>query len=59
MPFHLLTKEFYTLVEERLTPDGAVAFNIHDGTKLYHSTVRTLGEVFPDAWISIRPAKAR
>jgi spermidine synthase len=47
VPFHLLTKEFYTLVKQRLTPGGAVASNIHDGTKLYHSTVRTLGEVFP------------
>jgi spermidine synthase len=48
VPFHLLTKEFYTLVKQRLTPGGAVASNIHDGTKLYHSTVRTLGEVFSD-----------
>jgi len=47
VPFHLLTKEFYTLVKQRLTPGGAAAFNVHDGTKLYHSTVKTLGEVFP------------
>jgi spermidine synthase len=46
VPFHLLTKEFYALVKQRLTPGGAVASNIHDGTKLYHSTVKTLGEVF-------------
>src|SRR5262249_50282368 len=47
VPFHLLTKEFYTLVKQRLTPGGAAVFNVHDGTKLYHSTVKTLGEVFP------------
>jgi spermidine synthase len=47
VPFHLLTKEFYQLVKQRLTPGGAVASNVHDGTKLYHSTVKTLGEVFP------------
>ena len=47
VPFHLLTKEFYTLVKQRLTPGGAVAFNVHDGTKLYLSTVKTLSEVFP------------
>jgi len=47
VPFHLLTKEFYTLVKQRLTPGGAAAFNVHDGTKLYRSTVKTLGEVFP------------
>jgi spermidine synthase len=47
VPFHLLTKEFYTLVKNRLAPGGAASFNVHDGTKLYHSTVRTLSEVFP------------
>ena len=47
VPFHLLTKEFYELVKQRLAPGGAVASNVHDGTKLYHSTVKTLGEVFP------------
>jgi spermidine synthase len=46
VPFHLLTKEFYALVKQRLTPGGAVASNVHDGTKLYHSTVKTLAEVF-------------
>jgi predicted membrane-bound spermidine synthase len=47
VPFHLLTKEFYALVKSRLTPGGAAAFNVHDGTKLYASTVKTLAEVFP------------
>lgn len=47
VPFHLLTKEFYTLVKARLAPGGAAAFNVHDGTKLYASTVKTLGDVFP------------
>jgi spermidine synthase len=47
VPFHLLTREFYTLVKQRLAPGGAAAFNVHDGSKLYASTIRTLGEVFP------------
>jgi spermidine synthase len=47
VPFHLLTREFYALVKERLAPGGAAAFNIHDGTKLYASTVKTLSQVFP------------
>jgi predicted membrane-bound spermidine synthase len=47
VPFHLLTREFYTLVRQRLAPGGAAAFNVHDGTKLYASTVRTLAEAFP------------
>jgi spermidine synthase len=49
VPFHLLTKEFYTLIKQRLAPGGAAAFNVHDGTKLYVSTIKTLNEVFPEA----------
>lgn len=47
IPFHLLTQEFYSLLKERLAPGGAVAFNLHDGTRLYTSTLRTLSAVFP------------
>jgi predicted membrane-bound spermidine synthase len=46
-PFHLLTKEFYTLVKERLKPNGAAAFNVPDNTRLYVSTIVTLRSVFP------------
>ena len=46
VPFHLLTREFYTLVRQRLAPGGAAAFNVHDGTKLYASTLLTLRSVF-------------
>lgn len=46
VPFHLLTREFYTLVKQRLAPGGAAAFNVHDGSKLYASTLLTLGAVF-------------
>lgn len=47
VPFHLLTREFYALIKRRLAPGGAAAFNIHEGTKLHVSTVKTLGSVFP------------
>jgi spermidine synthase len=47
VPFHLLTREFYTLVKEHLTPGGAVAVNILGNTKLYASTIVTLRAVFP------------
>ena len=47
VPFHLLTREFYTLVKQHLAPGGAAAFNVHDGTKLYASTLLTLRAVFP------------
>jgi hypothetical protein len=55
VPFHLLTKEFYTLVKQHLAPGGAAAFNVHDGTKLYASTLLTLRAVFPrHASLSLR-----
>lgn len=47
VPFHLLTREFYALLKQRLAPGGAAVFNVHDGTKLYASTLRTLRAVFP------------
>ncbi len=46
VPFHLLTREFYELVKERLTPGGAAAFNIHQSTKLHDSTILTLKALF-------------
>jgi spermidine synthase len=46
IPFHLMTKEFYELVRQRLAPNGVAAFNILPGTKLYDSNVRTLKAVF-------------
>jgi spermidine synthase len=42
-----LTREFYTLVKERLAPGGAVASNVIANTKLYLSTLATLRAVFP------------
>jgi spermidine synthase len=47
VPFHLLTREFYALVKQRLAPAGAAVFNVHDGTKLYAATLLTLRSVFP------------
>ena len=34
IPFHLMTKEFYRLVQDRLAPNGVAAFNFLPGTKL-------------------------
>jgi predicted membrane-bound spermidine synthase len=47
VPFHLATREFYELVKQRLKPGGVAAFTMHDGTKLYVSTIVTLRQVFP------------
>jgi spermidine synthase len=46
VPFHLLTKEFYALVQEHLAPGGAVAANVAGGTRLFSSTLVTLRAVF-------------
>lgn len=47
IPFHLLTREFFALVKQRLTPNGAVAVNLHEGTKLYVSAIVTMRAEFP------------
>lgn len=46
VPFHLLTKEFFQLVKQRLKPGGAAAQNIEPTTMLYDSAVATLKSVF-------------
>jgi spermidine synthase len=47
VPFHLLTREFYALLKQRLNPTGAAVLNVHDSTKLYVSTLKTIATVFP------------
>ena len=47
VPFHLLTKEFYTLVKSRLAPGGVVVQNIEPSTMLFDSATATLRSVFP------------
>jgi spermidine synthase len=48
VPFHLLTKEFYTLVKERLNPGGVVVQNVEPSTMLFDAAVATIGAVFPN-----------
>ncbi len=47
IPFHLLTREFYDLVKQRLTPGSAAIFNIHEGTLLHLSAIVTMRAMFP------------
>jgi spermidine synthase len=47
VPFHLLTREFYTLVKSRLAPGGVVVQNIEPSTMLFDSASATLKSVFP------------
>ena len=49
VPVHLLTREFYALLKQRLAPAGAVAFNIHDGSKLYEFDRPNSGRCLSDA----------
>ncbi len=46
VPFHLMTKEFYALLKRRLAPGGAAVFNIHEPSRLFTASVRTLQSVF-------------
>jgi spermidine synthase len=46
IPFHMMTKEFYKLVRDRLAPHGVAAINIIPSQKLFDSNVRTLQQVF-------------
>jgi spermidine synthase len=47
VPFHLLTKEFYQLVKDHLTPGGTVGQNVEPSTMLFDSAVKTIQSVFP------------
>lgn len=48
VPFHLMTREFFTLVSKRLAPGGAVAFNIakFNNSRLFEAAIATLRSVF-------------
>ena len=46
IPFHMMTKEFYQLVRDRLAPHGVAAVNVLPSVKLFDSNVRTLKLVF-------------
>lgn len=56
VPFHLLTKEFYTLCRERLSADGVVAANFVGALSgrdngLFWAAAKTLAEVFPRVYV--------
>jgi spermidine synthase len=46
VPFHLLTREFFQLVEDHLAPGGVVAQNILPGSMLFEPAIATLQAVF-------------
>jgi spermidine synthase len=46
IPFHLMTKEFYQLVRNRLAPHGVAAFNFIPAEDFFESNVRTVKLAF-------------
>jgi spermidine synthase len=46
IPFHLMTKEFYQLVSNRLSPHGVAAFNFLPSKDIFESNVRTVSLAF-------------
>lgn len=46
IPFHLMTKEFYQLLRNRLAPHGVAAFNFIPTVDLFDSNVRTVRLAF-------------
>jgi spermidine synthase len=46
IPFHLMTKEFYQLVRNRLSPQGVAAFNFLPAKDVFDSNVRTVSLAF-------------
>ena len=46
IPFHLLTSEFYQLVTKRLSHEGVLVINLHGGSKLFYSSIKTLRSEF-------------
>jgi spermidine synthase len=46
VPFHLLTREFFTIAKQHLKPGGALAQNVEPTTMLFDSAVATISSVF-------------
>ncbi|MEA2886230.1 MAG: hypothetical protein QOD11_590 [Bradyrhizobium sp.] len=46
IPFHLMTKEFYQLVRNRLSPHGVAAFNFLPSKDIFESNLRTVSLAF-------------
>jgi spermidine synthase len=46
IPFHLMTKEFYQLVRNRLSPHGVAASNFLPSKDIFESNVRTVSLAF-------------
>jgi spermidine synthase len=48
IPFHLTTQEFYKLLKSRLKEGGCMVANLNGRSRLFDSSLRTLGSVFDE-----------
>jgi spermidine synthase len=55
VPSHMLTREFYKLLRTRLTPSGVASINLHGGTALFDSSLKTIQDEFPS--VDVYPAE--
>ena len=46
VPFHLLTKEFYQLLKDRLNPGGVIVQNVEPTTMLFDAAAATVKSIF-------------
>ena len=56
IPFHLMTKQFYEILDQRLTDDGIIVSNFlgaleGQNSKLFQSNYKTLQEIFPSVFV--------
>ncbi len=56
IPFHLMTREFYEILDERLDNDGVIISNFlgslqGQSSKLFQSNYKTLQEIFPSVFV--------
>ena len=56
IPFHLMTKQFYEILDERLTDDGIIVSNFlgtlqGQNSKLFQSNYKTLEGIFPSVFV--------
>ena len=52
----MLTAEFYKILRTHLSPDGVAAINLHYGTELFDSSLKTIRASFPT--VDVYPADA-
>ncbi len=58
VPFHLKTREFYREIARVLSTNGVMISNLHRGSELFHSDVKTLVNSFSQAVFLQTPGRA-